>query len=397
MNEGRALRVCLFTQQFGSPFCEVGSYSLDLARGLTELGLSVTVVSPRATKIPEGNFRHVVATQGRLDSSPGGWVNLGISYRNLLRKGGELDPDQFDVLHFADAREALCLPKGLPPAVGTVQKSTVLEHRGHPLYSSRRQSVSLSRPTSSHFARSLESRSYNRLTRIISGSSCVTRALETGFAVPRRKIHGVDFGVSAPEEMGQPLPLLEGDPSILFVGSNYYSLGLPALVRAVASLSRGPLPHIAVHVAGDDRNREEFLKLLRLVGVGDRFHFHGKLDRRRVRELYPRAEMTCVPSLTGKFGLVYLESMLAGTPVIAGNVEGIREIIKDQHNGLLVDPECPEEVAAAVLDIHEFSDLRLSLVARGRATAARFGLTRMVEETVGVYRKAIRQGCLVSS
>lgn len=389
-----SLRVCLFSQQFGSLWSGVGSYTNDLVRVLSESGCEVTVVSPPARALPEGDYSHVPVRPFPLDPTPGGWVSLSRAFRSVLLRRDGLNPRDFDVLHFTDAREALCLPEGLPPVVGTVHDCYAAEARRNPFYYRRNYGDGFRRYAYYHLAKSLELRAYRRLDRLIVNSEFVRESMGGSFQIPERLMDVVEVGIDAPRELGAPAPLLDGDPSILFVGSNFFRKGLPSLARAVALLSREDLSQVEVHVVGRDRNQGELEKLLQLLGVSDRFHFHGRLNRDRTRAMFQRVEVTCVPSLVEAFGLVYLESMMAGTPVIAGNVGGTVEFLRDGENGFLVSPNEPREIADRIRFLRENPEERLAIVGRARATAARHSGARMGHRTIEIYRAMIGNGAV---
>jgi len=387
---GEALRVCIFTQQFGSLWSGVGSYATDLVHELGRLGCDVTVVSPPSAVLPAGSYRHVPVRPCRLDPTPGGWLSLSRAYRSVLHRAG-IDVSHFDVLHFADAREALCLPPELPPAVGTIHDCYAAMADRNPLAYTRAYADGFRRFAYYRLARSLEARAYRRLDGLLVNSAYVADAVARAFGLRKKDLLVVAPGVGPQEVIRKPPPLLQGDPSILFVGCNFFRKGLPNLVRAVALLARGELPHVALHVIGRDRNRAAIERLVRLLGISERVHFHGRLDRASTRALYGRAEITCVPSLVEAFGLVYLESMAAGTPVVAGNEGGTVEFIRDGESGLLVDPRSADEIARALGRIQTDSDLRLRLVRGGKSTVARNGVEEMARRTLAVYESLVRR------
>jgi glycosyltransferase involved in cell wall biosynthesis len=181
---------------------------------------------------------------------------------------------------------------------------------------------------------------------------------------------------------------LPGTPAILFVGGNYLRKGLPALLRAAALLRPGH-PDLRIHVVGGDRRRPRFERLARRLGVAGAVAFHGWRDNDRVRSLMAGADLFAMPSRVEAFGLVYLEAMRAGTPVIATCRGGAAEAFADGREALLVDPDDPAAIAAAIRRIGEEPDLRRTLVEGGRAAAARFTVEAAVAATEAVYREAV--------
>jgi glycosyltransferase involved in cell wall biosynthesis len=99
------------------------------------------------------------------------------------------------------------------------------------------------------------------------------------------------------------------------------------------------------------------------------------------------SDVFVMSSLWEGFGLVFLEAMSAGVPVLATRVSGVPEVVVDGETGILVPPREERPLAEAMLRLARDPELRAALGRAGRARVrARFGLDRMVDETLEVYR-----------
>lgn len=98
-------------------------------------------------------------------------------------------------------------------------------------------------------------------------------------------------------------------------------------------------------------------------------------------------DVSVVPSLEEGFGLVAIESMVLGTPVVASRIDGLREIIEDGVSGLLVEPADPHAIAQAVLRVLDDRDLHQRLSDGGRAVAKRFSLDRYAARLTELYEQ----------
>lgn len=96
--------------------------------------------------------------------------------------------------------------------------------------------------------------------------------------------------------------------------------------------------------------------------------FHGAVERRELTRLYQRADVVVFPSLSDGFGLVILEAMSSGVPVVATTSSGGPDAIEDGANGLLVQPGDSNAIATALERLMD-SDLRLELGVRARQRA----------------------------
>ena len=122
---------------------------------------------------------------------------------------------------------------------------------------------------------------------------------------------------------------------------------LEALPRVFSNRAGRPDLRLVVAGDGDDRPRLE-QKAAALGLAGNRVFFTGFVDEATLAELYRRAALFAMPSRGEGFGLVYLEAMREGKPCIAARDGAAAEIVEDGVTGLLVDPEDPGEISAAL-------------------------------------------------
>lgn len=101
-------------------------------------------------------------------------------------------------------------------------------------------------------------------------------------------------------------------------------------------------------VAGDGGDRERLEHKAKTLEIGDRVTFTGFLSEATLAELYRRCAAFVMPSRGEGFGLVYLEAMRAGKPVLAARGSAAEEIVIDGKTGFLVDPDDREELRAAL-------------------------------------------------
>ena len=145
-------------------------------------------------------------------------------------------------------------------------------------------------------------------------------------------------------------------------------------------------PETVFAIAGDGELREE---LERLAGpFGEHVVMLG--NRPDVPDLLASFAVFAYPSRFEGLCLAVIEAQAAGVPVVATPVGGIRETVVDGETGLLVPPDDPEALAAAILRLLDDAELARRLAATARARAARFSVERMVEATLALYADSIR-------
>ncbi len=155
---------------------------------------------------------------------------------------------------------------------------------------------------------------------------------------------------------------------------------LPAIVQRV--------PDVLVRLVGHEElsTTAELRAYAEMRGVADRVHFEG--FRSDVASVLGQADVMVLPSLWEGFGLVLLEAMAVGKPVVASAVGPVPEVVVDGETGLLVPPGQPEPLAAAIVRILTEPDLAARLGRAGRERVGeRFTLDRMVAETEAVYQE----------
>lgn len=137
---------------------------------------------------------------------------------------------------------------------------------------------------------------------------------------------------------------------ILFVGQCAYVKGIEYLLQATPLFSdKGAVIDVVGNTAGEP---DYFLRLSKIINDLDlqkRVIFHGHIsDKVGLAQFYQQADIFVLPSLMEGFGIVLLEAMSFGLPIIATKVGAIPEIIKDGKNGLLVPPADPLALAKAI-------------------------------------------------
>jgi D-inositol-3-phosphate glycosyltransferase len=190
---------------------------------------------------------------------------------------------------------------------------------------------------------------------------------------------------------------------LLFVGRIQRLKGIDILIRAAAELRDdiGPLRVLVAGGTGDEPGRqrsEEARELQRLRALVDDLdlaqvvRFVGAVDQRLLPQYYRAADVTVMPSTYESFGLVAVESMACGTPVVASRVGGLATIIRDGENGALVPWRDPRLFADRIRPI--LTDARYAPTLRRGAleTAEQYSWDAVAERTVSVYDSLLVRG-----
>lgn len=170
-------------------------------------------------------------------------------------------------------------------------------------------------------------------------------------------------------------------PAIMFLGRHEERKGLDVLLAALDEVGDDVVCWVAGEGPDTARLKAKYRGDPRIEWLG-RIADHDKLSRLR------GASVFCAPSLHGEsFGVVLVEAMAAGTPVVASALDGYRNVATDGVDAVLVPPGDPSELAAAVRRVLADDDLAGRLVAAGVHRADHFSMSRLAREYVTIYRR----------
>ena len=192
-------------------------------------------------------------------------------------------------------------------------------------------------------------------------------------------------GVETTEIRAVP-PFAHQRPAIFFVGRHEERKGLGVLLAALGRLDLD----VACWVAGDGPDTD----VLRVeYGHDDRIEWLGRIsDADKIARLRG-ASLFCAPSLHGEsFGVVLIEAMAAGTPVVASSLDGYRNVATDGVDALLVPPGDPDELALAIHRVLADRDLADRMVAEGGRRADAFAMSKLAAAYVSIYERLIERG-----
>jgi phosphatidylinositol alpha-mannosyltransferase len=120
--------------------------------------------------------------------------------------------------------------------------------------------------------------------------------------------------------------------------------------------------------------------------------FIGEVSQADLPRYYKSCDVFCAPALSGEsFGLVLLEAMALGKPVVATNIDGYRQVMQDGVQGRLVEPRDSPGLATALLEILQSEEARKNYGDHGRITARSFSWERVSSRLIRFYED-VRQG-----
>jgi D-inositol-3-phosphate glycosyltransferase len=190
---------------------------------------------------------------------------------------------------------------------------------------------------------------------------------------------------------------LKDERIILFVGRIEPLKGIDILINA-ASLLESDVECTVLVVGGDDSSQSEVAELRDLArdrGIEHRVAFVGAVDHETLPLYYNAADVCVVPSHYESFGLVAVEAMASGVPVVASRVGGLTGTIKDGETGYLVPWLCPEPFAERIELLLENEPLRNNLGEAAREAMSRYRWENVATAVLSLYQTLLNREHLI--
>lgn len=321
----------------------------------------------------EGN----VYTLGGVTAVPanGSIARISLSMRLARRVKQILRAEQFDVVHVHEP-----LMPMLPITV--LRFSNALNIGTFHAYSRAHYGYRWAKP--------LLMRYFRRLAGCIAVSEAAREFVEQYFPGHYTVIPN---GIDTAEFMGDVAPLPQFDDgmlNILFFGRLEKRKGLRFLLRAYP-LVKSAFPNARLIVAGEGTTRAAFQQWVDKHEVRD-VVFTGRIPAEDRARCFASAHVFCAPNTGGEsFGLVLLEAMAAGKPVVASDIPGYRAVVSDGEQGLLFPPKDHEALASALCRLLADAEWRRQMGAAGRRTALHYDWSVVADRVLAYYRRVARE------
>lgn len=158
--------------------------------------------------------------------------------------------------------------------------------------------------------------------------------------------------------------------------------GIQNLLQAIKNLQD---PSIQLLIVGSGNYEHQLKNLSQELALNGQVKFFGFCHCNQLPRLYNQSDVFILPSLAESFGLVFLEAMACGLPIIGAHTGGIPDIVQDE-NGILVTPESISEIQAAILKMRDSQQLRTDMGNRNRQRVIKhYSWQRVAEEYQKIY------------
>lgn len=217
---------------------------------------------------------------------------------------------------------------------------------------------------------------------VLTDTAYARAAIGRHYGVPGRRVRLVPAGIDLArwERIAQENPRETDGCTILCVARQYPRKHIADLLHAMA-IVRNHVPQARAVIIGDGPEHANLRALAADLLLGDRVRFLGALPNDDdVARWYRRADIFCLPSVQEGFGMVFVEAMASGLPVVATLSAAIPEVVPRNRAGLLVPPANPEALATALVQLLQHPEQRAAFGAVGQQHVRQYEWQRIARQ-----------------
>lgn len=364
----------------------------DLSHRLISDGHEVTVVTYKDGNVPyfeDDDGVQVYRVDNFMISSNNfiDWV-MQLNF-NMIAKAGEIiaEKGNFDVIHAHDWLVAYA-GKTLKYAYNTPLVSTI-----HATEAGRNSGI---RDEQQKYINDTEWMLTYESSEVIVNSNYMKNELQRLFGLPYEKINVVPNGVNLnlfnnieKDYDFRRRFAMDNEKIILFIGRLVYEKGIQTLIAAMPKILANYHDSKLI-VAGKGGMIDELKAQVNALGLGNKVYFTGYLASKDVQRMYKCADISVFPSTYEPFGIVALEAMLSGTPVVVSDVGGLNEIVEHGVNGMKSYAGNPNSLADSILTLLYDQKLCDTVTKNAKLKVkTEYNWTKIAQDTHLAYQKAI--------
>lgn len=348
-----------------------------LERHFTRMGNEVKVIAPASKTVSSFGDRFIPIGRPRPVPASGSIARVTVSPWLSSRIKAVLSQENFDIIHLHEPlMPMLCttvLRLSQTANIGTFHAS-----HGRPGY---------------NFAKPIGKWILRRWFRKLDGKIAVSKpAMEFAYEHFKGYYNIIPNGVDLDHFSPDVSPIDEfcdGKANILFVGRLEKRKGLNYLLEAFEQVKQEIPDSRLIIVGPGTRLRRKYEKQVARSGLKD-VVFAGFVSYDELPRYYKTADVFCAPA-TGResFGIILLEAMAVGKPIVASNIEGYASVVTHGVDGLLVPPEDKEMLAQALLSLLTDQSLRQEMGAKGRVKALEYSWEHIAQNVLDYYVRVL--------
>jgi phosphatidylinositol alpha-mannosyltransferase len=344
----------------------------------TRMGHVVKIIAPASKPVTGYGDRFISIGTPRPIPTSGSIARITISFTLTNKVKKVLEKEKFDIIHLHEPlAPTLCTT--VLRLSKTVNVGTFHATESRPSY----------RWTKPFMVNGLYKKWFNKLNGKIAVSKPAMNFINKHFPSTYDIIpNGIDLAHFSPNVA--PLPeYQDGKINILFVGRLEKRKGLEYLLKAYRLIKPDFANCRLIVVGPGNKTRSKYENEVIEMGITDVI-FTGGVDYDLLPRYYKTADIFIAPA-TGheSFGIVLLEAMATGKPVVASNISGYASVITDGAEGILVPPKQEVPLAQAIVSLMKHPELRLQMGQKGMEKASKFGWDQVSRRVMDYYTKIL--------
>jgi len=355
----------------------VANHISALEQQFTRMGHEVKVIAPASRAVSAFGDRFISIGKPRAIPASGSITRITISLRLASKIKAVLEKENFDIIHLHEPfMPMLC--SAVLRFSNTANVGTFHAFDGSPGY---------------NFGWPISTIMLKRRLRKLHGKIAVSKpAMEFASKYVPGYYNIIPNGVDLEHFSPDVSPIdrfCDGKINILFVGRLEKRKGLNYLLKAYQRV-KGEIPDSRLIIVGPGiRLRHKCEKQVRRSGLEDVI-FTGHVDYDELPRYYKTADIFCAPA-TGResFGIILLEAMAVGKPIVASNVGGYANIVSHGVDGLLVPPKDDKELAQALVSLMIDEPLRQRMGAMGKRKAQDYSWEHLAKKILNYYLRIL--------
>jgi phosphatidyl-myo-inositol alpha-mannosyltransferase len=348
-----------------------------LEEQFTRLGHQVKIIAPSSTSDEQVSAMGNILKVGGVVNIPanGSVARITLSLRLSGRVKRILRAESFDVVHLHEP-----LVPALPLTV--LYHSQAINIGTFHRFGGTQMMYYYGKPILRRFFNKLD----GRIVVSEAAQQFVSRHFNAKYMVIPNGIDVQNFGPHVPPFRD----LRDGKTNLLFVGRLEKRKGFSHLLRAYVRVKQQQ-PNVRLLVVGpySQKSRMRYEKFLNQHDVGD-VYFTGYVSKEDLARHYRTCDIFCAPSTGGEsFGIILLEAMASGRPIIASDIDGYRAVLHHEREGLLVPPADDEALAEGILQLVRNPDLARRMGRAGLDEAQQYSWEKVSQRVLAYYRAVL--------
>jgi len=223
----------------------------------------------------------------------------------------------------------------------------------------------------------------NSASRIIVPSKDYVSLISEKYTIPKTKIQEIPNGTEL-EHFKSTSTKLHDPIRLLSVSRLCKHKNIPLLIKSFKSFIEKNRRDAELHIVGEGEEKNKILDLIKKEKLEDKIILHGGLWGKDLHDIYSNSDIFILASTHESFGIVLIEAMASGLPIVVSNITSITNIIKNNITGLLVEPS-PDNFTKAVEKLLGDSQLREKLIENGLKEVRKYSWDKIIPKFEHVY------------